>query len=163
MVTEATKWTIWNGVLESSRAWRYYAAISNKHLKRKRLQNGIEGLTGALALASFLSPWEFLVPVAGGLLIMVLLLGKFWTNKSDLLSSVADDLATISRMYNPLFEQANADEIDQSVADKTNEMLSQLLQSTCARVNIPVDEKLLQKTQEDAYALAENWYANASH
>lgn len=163
MVSEATKWTIWHGVLESSRAWRYYAAVSDKHLKRKRLQNGVEALAGVLALASFLLPWETLVPVAGGFLILVLLLGKYWTNQSDLLSSVADDLGTISEMYNPLFEQANADEIDQSVADKTNEILFRLLQSTCARVNIPVDEKLVQKSQEDAYAVAENWYANASN
>ena len=162
MVSEATKWTIWNGVLESYRAWIYYAAISDKHLKRKRIQNGLEALAGALAIASILLPWEILTPVAGGVLILVLLLGKYWTNQSALLSSVAEDLATISRMYNPLFEQANADELDQSVADKTNDMLSQLLHSTCARVTIPVDDKLHQKAQTDAYAVAEGRYANGT-
>ena len=162
MVTEATKVAVWQGLLTASRVSRYYSAIYDRHLKRKYWQNVLEGFVGVLALGSFISPWAVFVPIAGALLILVLVLGKYWTNQVDFLSSVDLDLSEISVQYKHLFEQTNADLIEESVASYAHSSLSQLMLKTCARVDIPLDKPLAQKTQEEAYSVAEGWYANAS-
>ena len=163
MVTEATKVAVWQGLLTATRVSRYYSAIYDRHLKRKHWQNTVEGCAGILALGSFISPWTVFVPIAGALLILVLVLGRYWTNQAALLSSVDHDLAEISMKYKQLFEQANADQIEESVARYAHTSLSQMIVSTCARVDVPLDEKLSQKTQEEAYSVAEGWYADASN
>ena len=96
-------------------------------------------------------PAEIFVSIGGLLVILVVVLEKMWTNQADLLASVQSDLSRISAKYSRLFYQSNNDQIEESVARYAHENLLELLEKTCDRVDIPIDQELAVKTQQEAF------------
>ena len=152
MVSDATKEAVWSGFLDAARVSRYYAAVGDKHLLRKYWREGTTALVGILAAVSFVIPsLEFLVAVAGFLLIAVVIVDKFLPNQASLLSSVDVDLSRIADRYETLFRETNADQIDETTAKYVQSILEDSINRVCARVDIPLNESLRDKTQADAF------------
>lgn len=152
MVTEATKDAVWSGYLDAARDARYYAVLADKHLKRKYWREGVTAVAGALATASVVFPTlNFLVAFAGGLLIIVVILEKFWPNQATLLSSVDVDLSSLATKYERLFREANSDQIAESTVKYAQRLLDESIEKACARVDISFDATLRDNVQAQAF------------
>ena len=103
-------------------------------------------------------PAEIFVSIGGLLVILVVVLEKMWTNQADLLAFVQSDLSRISAKYSRLFYQSNNDQIEESVARYAHENLLELLEKTCDRVDIPIDQELVVKTQQEAFETEKERY-----
>lgn len=161
MVTEFAKNAIWDELLEASRAERYFAAIADRHPKRKKWRSAIHGIVGGIAAISFLSPsLDWLVSIAGLLLVIVVIFSDhILTHKADILASVQRNISQLARDYRRLFELANNEQIDDAAARHTMGLLSGILSNACSRVNVPVDDDLVPNTQEAAFKVESERYA----
>lgn len=165
MVTETTKHAIWDGLLEASRAARYYSVIAERHARKKRFRMWLQAIAGGIAalsiawIPSFTFHVEILVTIGGLLIILTVVLERTLTDQSELLSFVQSDLSRISGKYNRLFLLANNDQIDESVARYAHEDLLDLLYRAFDRVDVPIDEELVVKTQREAFATEKERYS----
>ncbi len=165
MVTETTKHAMWDGLLEASRAARYYSVIAERHARKKRTRIWLQAIAGGIAalsiawIPSFITHVEIIVTIGGLLIILTVVLERMLTDQSELLSFVQSDLSRISGKYNRLFYLANNDQIDESVARYAHEDLLDLLHRDCVKVNVPIDKELAVETQQEAFATEKERYS----
>ena len=161
MVSGVTYHSVWDGLLEVSRARHYFAARENGFVRQAFALRFLLALAGIGAVASFIESFGWLAPISGVTVAALVILDLLWdgTTRVTQLKIVNRDLAALEARYRSFWDETrNGTVTDQEAHAKRSELLATLNQ-IASNVDIAADGKIIQQSQERAFAVEEQRYA----
>ena len=160
-ITDTTYQSVWDGLLEVSRARFYYEDRENSLSWRVKPLRFALALAGVGAMASLVEHFEQIGPIAGFAMTALVILDLLWNDTTRLaqLKLVNRDLAALETEYRDIWEKARNGTISDKEAQNSKQELLQNLNRITSDVDVMATKKTRKKIQEYAFKAEEKRYA----
>jgi len=160
-ITDTTYQSVWDGLLEVSRARYYYEDREHSLSWRAKSLRFALALAGVGAMASLLEYFEQIGPYAGIAMAALVIIDLLWNDTTRLaqLKLVNRDLATLETKYRDIWEKTRNSSISDEEAQTSKQVLLESLNRITADVDVMATWKTRKRIQEYAFTAEVKRYA----
>ena len=166
MVTEETRDDVWLKFLDVARLARYYAALSDKNKRARKLTQVflLAFVTGAAAsLMEIFPEWVGLLVSALLITLMIWDAVEDYAKKAAILSIISMECRKNEVAFSELWRDANkANSIEGEIRSRLNQLDSATLEATgkASYADVTENKELNEKCAKDAYISMEHQYVH---
>ena len=164
MVADHVRDKVWQGLLDMSRAYRYYDAMFRRYSRCRtilRVLLGISGIGGVASLLDFVPNPALWVQISGAVIgaVVVLDLVLNPSEKAAVLSVTCSYMSKYERQARTLWESLDVENWDDKEILSKSAEISKHAETTSDMISLATHKGLNQKCTEEAYKVEADRYA----